>query len=79
MGIKEKLKEHRERTIHKVGQYVATHPNLSFEQGWGGVNEQWVSRAVHAAGQPARRPGRKKRNRHRLNRALSHEMRIRDV
>ena len=62
MGIKEKLREHRQRTIRKVGLYVATHPNLTYKHVGSvfGVHEQWVSRAARAAGQPARRPGRKK-------------------
>jgi hypothetical protein len=65
VGIKEKLKEQRQRTISEVGLYVTTHPNLTYKQVGMvfEVHEQWVSRAARATGEPVRRPGRKKATR----------------
>ena len=62
MGIKEQLKEQRQRTISEVGLYVTTHPSLTYKQVGMvfEVHEQWVSRAARATGEPVRRPGRKK-------------------
>jgi len=62
VGIKEKLKEQRQEMIREVGLYVASHPDLTFNQVGRvfGVHEQWVSRAARAAGQPVRSPGRRK-------------------